>query len=607
MNRIKRPRLQSRAPLWVGVGCFAVTLLIYIQTLAPGLVKADGGELQFVLPNLGVAHPTGYPLYTLLGWLWIQIIPLGTIAWRVNLLSAVCGAFAVALVYGSVYRLTKRPLPSLAGAFIFAFSPVFWALCSTTEVYALHATFVAAVLNLLLVWRDAQRHRFRILVLLALVYGLSLSHHRTMLLLAPGTLVYFVLESPAANWRDRAARARLVRRGMLLIGAFLVGLLPYLHIFIHELRRNRLVERIVFDVILGGDFAFFLGFRPDPIRIVWELPREQIGVAGLLLAVAGLVWLFWRQRSAAWLLLVSFLTTMAFCLFYQVPDIQDFMIPTTLILSIWAGSSAGYLELLSPNLLGGRGRWLRAILEAGLLLVALLSFRNYSAVERRVVDLAGGIEDQARALMTYPFESRATVLGDWEQATAARYLRVVEGLESDVMVIPARLWQEKGCSRLLRAAESGGTAYVTPEVKLTRFPDGYTLSAAPPYLAIVAGMPSYTPLDRSLHPQLRLEGVQRDGELLVLRWQVTGSPLAEEYTTYAHYFDAHGQPLGQQDKGPDAELTCWYPTTAWPIGEVIQDLFILPPGTSSVRVGAYAVRDGDFEMLGTDTTIEPLP
>ena len=74
MNPRPRPRPQSRAPLWIGVGCFAVTLLIYIQTLAPGLVKADGGELQFVLPNLGVAHPTGYPLYTLLGWLWIQII-----------------------------------------------------------------------------------------------------------------------------------------------------------------------------------------------------------------------------------------------------------------------------------------------------------------------------------------------------------------------------------------------------------------------------------------------------------------------------------------------------------------------------------------------------
>ncbi|MFC2029134.1 DUF2723 domain-containing protein [Chloroflexota bacterium] len=604
MTRKLRPRLQSRAPLWVGIGCLGVTLLIYLQTLAPGLVKADGGELQFVLPTLGVAHPTGYPLYTLVGWLWIQIIPLGSIAWRVNLLSAVCGAVAVALVYGSVYRLTRRVLPSLAGALFLAFSPVFWALSSTTEVYALHALFVAATLFVLLLWRDADLHRFRFLVILALVYGLSLSHHRTMLLLAPGMLLFFLLERPKVGWHERSCRRKLVQRGVLLGVVFLLGLLPYLHIFIHELRRNRTMERVVFDVILGGDFAFFLGFRPDPLRIIWGLPKDQVGLAGLVLAAGGLAWLIWRQRSAAWLLLATFLATMAFCLFYQVPDIQDFMIPTTVILAIWAGSSAGLLELLPSRLASRRGNWLRWTIEAILLLVALLSLGNYALVNNRVAEIAGGIEEQARATMAYPFEPGATVLGDWELTTAARYLRVVEGMESDVMVIPARLGQEKGCSRLLEAAESGGTAYVAPEVQLTRLPDGYLLSSASPYLAITEGAAHYTELGRALHPQLALEGAQQNGGLLVLRWQVTGSPLEEEYTTYAHFFDANDQPLGQQDKGTGAEQTCWYPTTAWPVNEVIQDLFVVPPGTTTVRVGAYTVRDGEFEMLGTDTTID---
>ncbi len=179
----------------MALGLFAATLVLYVWTLAPGLVRGDGGELQYVLAIRGVAHPTGYPLYTLLGWLWTKLIPFGSIAWRINLLSAVCGAGAVALVYGIVYRLTRRIVPALAGAVFLGLSPVFWTLSSVTEVYALHALFVAAVLYLLLVWRDATSHRFRLLALTAFVYGLSLSHHRTMILLAPAMAV-FVLLSP---------------------------------------------------------------------------------------------------------------------------------------------------------------------------------------------------------------------------------------------------------------------------------------------------------------------------------------------------------------------------------------------------------------------------
>ena len=103
---------------------------------------------------------------------------------------------------------------------------------------------------------------------------------------------------------------------------------------------------------------------------------------------------------------------------------------------------------------------------------------------------------------------------------------------------------------------------------------------------------------------MTLEGVQRQGRLLVLRWLVTGSPLAADYTTYAHYFDDAGQPLGQQDKGMGAELSCWYPPTTWPPGQVIQDLYFLPSGVASVRAGLYTLRDGQVEPLGSDTTID---
>ncbi len=141
----------------------------------------------------------------------------------------------------------------------------------------------------------------------------------------------------------------MTRRGLVLALAFLAGLLPYLHIFAYHLSRGRTVQDIVVNVILGGDFAGFLGLRSDPLYVLWELPRQQIGLLGLIAAAAGLAWLIWKQRNAAWLLGVAYLANAGFCLFYRVPDIPDFTLPITLILAVWAGASAGFLSQLGAG------------------------------------------------------------------------------------------------------------------------------------------------------------------------------------------------------------------------------------------------------------------
>jgi hypothetical protein len=156
---------------------------------------------------------------------------------------------------------------------------------------------------------------------------------------------------------------------------------------------------------------------------------------------------------------------------------------------------------------------------------------------------------------------------------------------------------------LEEALEAGGAVYVVPPVQITRLPDGYTFSDAWPYLKIERGRPAVTRLERPLDPRLTLEGLSREGRLLVLRWLVTGAPLAEDYTTYAHYFDLDGRPLGQQDKGMGGELSCWYRPTTWLREQVIQDLYNLPPGTTTVRIGFYALRGDEVEGQGTDTLI----
>ena len=84
----------------IALPVFLLALGLYGMTLAPTVVTVfdDSLELQLVTYMLGIAHPPGYPLYTLLGWLFTRL-PLGDVAYRVNLMSAVFGALTVALVY----------------------------------------------------------------------------------------------------------------------------------------------------------------------------------------------------------------------------------------------------------------------------------------------------------------------------------------------------------------------------------------------------------------------------------------------------------------------------------------------------------------------------
>ncbi|MBC8264883.1 MAG: DUF2723 domain-containing protein, partial [Anaerolineales bacterium] len=213
--------------LVIGSGLFALTFVVYLSTLSPTLGEADSFEFQVVSHTLGVAHPTGYPLYILLGKLF-TLLPVGNVAYRVNLISPLFASLAIVYLYLCLMHLTRHRAASLLAALTFAFSRTFWSQAVIAEVYTLNAFFVAFVLYLLLEVRDWRFSRSRIpsrggshaagsrawepallqnrdllrlevggvdrrIGEIAFVYGLSLTNHLTMALLAPAIAIYTVL------------------------------------------------------------------------------------------------------------------------------------------------------------------------------------------------------------------------------------------------------------------------------------------------------------------------------------------------------------------------------------------------------------------------------
>ena len=166
------------------VGIFLVCTTLYVATLTPGLAHlgGDGHELTVVAATLGLAHPTGYPLYTWLGHLF-TLLPIGDVAYRTNLMSAVLGGAGVALLYLVARRLALRPGIAAFTALLFGVTTTFWSQAVITEVYAPNVFALALVLWLLLRW--AGRPADGRLAVCAFAYGLSLGMHFSNAAFAP--------------------------------------------------------------------------------------------------------------------------------------------------------------------------------------------------------------------------------------------------------------------------------------------------------------------------------------------------------------------------------------------------------------------------------------
>lgn len=197
---------------WVAT---VVAFAVYVLSLGPSVGLEDSGELVTAAVGLGVPHPPGYPLWTLLSWCFCKLFGWVTWqgwpnpAWAVALGSAVTGALAVGvtallivrsgrdLLAGTAARTGERWVAAsawmggVAAALAFAFSPVMWSQSVIVEVYALGAFFLALTMLLTYMW--IARPRTSTLVWLGLVFGLGLTNYQVLLLAAlPIGLAVFV-------------------------------------------------------------------------------------------------------------------------------------------------------------------------------------------------------------------------------------------------------------------------------------------------------------------------------------------------------------------------------------------------------------------------------
>ena len=344
--------------LLLAVGVFAV----YLRTLCPTLYWGDCGELALTAATLGIPHPTGYPLYCLLGKAWTLLMPWGSIVWRLNVLSAVFGSGAVACLYGAA-RACRLPRPvALAAGGLLAFSSTFWQQALITETYTLAALFTCLLLFLAARW-SAGGHRPGDLRLLALAYGFALTSHQMNTLFLPGFVLYLLWSEPRLR---RLAEPSVRREWGLALGVGLLPLLTYLYLPLRA-RTHPLYNwgdpetPYAFYYHVTGRMFAPLMFHQQPTYVLDRLQAWAVNLpmefAWPLVAMAalglGLLCSRSAERPLAGLLTWIFAADVLFVINYGIYNGYIYFIPCYVVLSLCIGRGLlGVWEGLAPRLSG---------------------------------------------------------------------------------------------------------------------------------------------------------------------------------------------------------------------------------------------------------------
>ncbi len=413
------------------VGVFTVALVVYIRTLLPGSSFGDWGEMQMIPAQLGVPHPTGYPLYVLLGKAF-SLLPIGSVAHRANLLSAVAAAGAAGAVVLVSRRLGVRPFVAAIAGLTLAVTGTLWLEATFSEMNGLHVLLVALVIHRALVWRAERRDSD--LRLGGLLAGLSVANHLLAVTVVPIVVLFVLID----------ARHRLIERPVLLVEAgllFLAGVSLYLFIPLRamagppEVYGSLQTWDGVSSLITGAQFRGDMHFGSvDSLGTAWRaLPgvvgqiQAQSNWAFLALALVGEAILLVRDRWAALMLALMALVSVYVFANY-LGDLDHYLLVTWFVLAVWMAIALEALVAALATRLGQRAAWAPAARLVLLVLPLAVAVGNWPSRDQSAThvgdDFAPGVCGQ--------ITSDAVLLTYWDALTNLSYAHCIEGERPDL-------------------------------------------------------------------------------------------------------------------------------------------------------------------------------
>lgn len=347
--------VNKKLKIFYSVAAFLFPFILYVATLAPSVTFIDSGELAAVATKLGVAHPTGYPLFTVIGNVFTKL-PISDAVYRLNLMCAFLSSFAIMLFFNMLLSLTVKIADelkesklsetillnvSLAASLVLAYSRTFWDTANAIEVYSLHTVLLIANLFLILkasgeIDRNNELTHDRYWLAFAFVLGLSFTNHLSTIFLSVGCLyLYF-----AVNGFGQLSFKRI----MFMAIPFLLGFSVYVYLVVRA--DNEILSwgnphnfENFWRHFTGKQFSvwMFSSFENAEKQFTYftkNFPMEY-AVFPLMFAVPGLYLLFKEARKIFNFTLLLFLSCIIYAINYDIYDIDSYFLLAFIVAVIW--------------------------------------------------------------------------------------------------------------------------------------------------------------------------------------------------------------------------------------------------------------------------------
>ncbi|MEE9239174.1 MAG: DUF2723 domain-containing protein, partial [Thermodesulfobacteriota bacterium] len=433
-EEIKREAiLPLQVPSWedylTAIVLSTLTFVVYAFTAAPGVTLEDSGDFINGVLTLGIVHPPGYPLYTVLGHLF-SLLPFGEPAFRINLFSALWGSLCLGVMFLILRILSIERIHAVFATLFLGFTTVFWSKTAVAEVYSFNAFLIGCIVFWILSYnRDKKKSQ---LYLVFLTTGLALSNHYPLVILT-GIGLVFLLDRRHLQLTDFV-------KGLVFLG---LGLTPYLYLFIQTLNPDLQYNfgknsdfGMVLDHILRKNYASeFAGTLWDKFILAFRFLKAIITnfLFSSLFLFFGIAFGFLEKWKYRYSVLVAALSTsfgLILILTFPSDDLQytsflsDYSVSSFLFFSFFL--ALGLKKLLN--------RYVKnKIAQVSMLVILLITqvgfnFRSSSHHNDKLAEI-WGIE-----LLNSLEPNSILILCSQPGDMALYYLQLIKGLRQDVTI-----------------------------------------------------------------------------------------------------------------------------------------------------------------------------
>ncbi len=454
----------SRPDLLISAIVAAFSFLVYIQTMARSVPYIDGGELTTDLWTLGIAHPTGYPLYTMLGYLFVHIPILPEVAMRANLFAALCTSVAAGIVYlvffraqvvfgsaaekrgqksghgkGSQASRQQSPIDtefvrwsSLIAAFVLAFSLTFWQESTRVESYSLQLILFSLIM---FTWIGLYATPTKSRAFIAgLVLGLGFTNHMTTILTLPALIFLAVLK-----YRDTRFSPKLIL--YTVFGGVLAGLL-YLYLPIRASQHpimdwgNPDTLKTFIWQVTGKQFNTWMFSSFEVFKhqfwVFFSSLYAEYRIA-LPFVIVGMIVSFAYYRRLFWWAILLLIGDLVYATNYSIHNISSYFLLAYISLALFAAIGFRYvIQRFVPQ-----KRLKAAALAALLIFPGFSGIMNFSRVDSHN-DFA--VEMYTRDILTSVPHNSVILSFQWDDwVSGSLYYQHVDHVRPDVIVIDKEL------------------------------------------------------------------------------------------------------------------------------------------------------------------------